>query len=166
MNQKWSLKKTVISVGLFILIGLAISVTVWYRMTDPLVNNGLQRINNEDGQVEEYVVELSNEGYQKIDIMNVKVNGEDRSDVVQLGISYDSGHTVLVLSSPDPATQFMDLSASSIYPALSQEEFHAALEKKEHTPMQYGLRIRYENQPIQNVTITYIGSDSSIDGLA
>jgi hypothetical protein len=72
MNQKWSLKKTVISVGLFILIGLAISVTVWYRMTDPLVNNGLQRINNEDGQVEEYVVELSNEGYQKIDIMNVK----------------------------------------------------------------------------------------------
>jgi hypothetical protein len=73
---------------------------------------------------------------------------------------------VQVLSSPDPATQFMDLSASSIYPALSQEEFHAALEKKEHTPMQYGLRIRYENQPIQNVTITYIGSDSSIDGLA
>jgi len=49
----------------------------------------------------------------------------------------------------------MELSASSIYPALSLGEIQAALEKKEHTPMQYGLRIRYEHQPIQNVTITY-----------
>ncbi|OME86284.1 hypothetical protein BK120_10030 [Paenibacillus sp. FSL A5-0031] len=155
MNQRWSVKRTVVSFSLFILIALVLSVIIWYRITDPLVNNGLQRINNHDGKVEEYVVELSNEGFQKIDIKKVSVNGEDRSDDVQLGISYDSTHMVQVLPSLDPATQFMELSASSIYPALSRGEIQAALERKEHTPMQYGLRIRYEHQPIQNVTITY-----------
>lgn len=54
-----------------------------------------------------------------------------------------------------PATQFMDLTASSIYPELSGDKAQAALQRKEHTPMQYGLRLHYENQPIQSITIKY-----------
>lgn len=155
MNLKWISKKMVMGTSLFIIVGLLISMTVWYQITEPLVNNGLQQVNNEDGQTHEYVLELSNEGYVKIDILSVKINGEDQSDLAQLGIAYDSGRMVQVLPTHDPDLQFMDLKASSIYPALSQDEFKAALAKKEHTPMQYGLRLRYDNQSIQNVTIKY-----------
>jgi len=49
MNQKWSVKKTVVSFSLFILIALVVSVIIWYRITDPLVNNGLKQISNHDG---------------------------------------------------------------------------------------------------------------------
>ena len=130
------------------IIGL-VSATTWYQVTDPLTNNGLQQ-----GQ-KEYVFELSNVGYGKIDILSVMINGDDTPDMVQLGVTYDSGAMVQVLPNPNPAIKFTDIHASSIYPKLSLKEFRAALEKKVQTPMQYGLRIRYENQLIHSVTIRY-----------
>ena len=63
---------------------------------------------------------------------------------------------VQVLPNPDPAIKFTDVHAFSIYPKLSLKQFNAALENKVQTPMQYGLRIRYEIQPIQSVTIRSI----------
>lgn len=132
------------------IIGL-VSATTWYQVTDPLTNDGLQQVNYQ----KEFVLELSNVGYGKIDILSVMINGDNTPDMVQLGVTYDSGAMVQVLPDPNPAIKFIDIHASSIYPKLSLKEFHAALEKKVQTPMQYGLRIRYEKQPIQSVTIRY-----------
>jgi hypothetical protein len=92
---------------------------------------------------------------KKIDILNVKINGEDPLDPVQLGITYDSGQLVQILPNPVPEIKFMNLKAASIAPKLTQKEFYAALEKKVHTPTHYGLRIFNENKPIQSVTIHY-----------
>ncbi|WP_261304351.1 hypothetical protein [Paenibacillus andongensis] len=136
------------------IIGL-VSATTWYQITDPLTNEGLQQVNYQDVGQKEYVLELSNVGNGKIDILSVMINGDNTPDTVQLGVTYDSAAMVQVLSNPDPALKFTDIHASSIYPKLSLKEFHAALEKKVQTPMQYGLRFRYEKQPIQSVTIRY-----------
>jgi hypothetical protein len=149
-----SKNKFIISICVLIFIGLVVATT-WYRITDPLTNDGLQEISYQGGGQKEYVIELSNEGYGKIDILSVKINGDDTPDTTQLGVSYDSAAMVQVLPNSGPAIKFMDVKASSIYPKLSLNEFHVALEKKVHTPMQYGLRIRYEKQPIESVTIEY-----------
>lgn len=139
--------------SLLIITGLLFSILHWYRITDPLANNGLN-IKEQENQ-SEYVLELSNEGYGKIDILSVKINGGDASDMVQLGVTYDSPQMVQILPDPDPSIEFMDIHASSIYPKLSIEEFHEAIKKKVHTPMQYGLRFRYNKKSIQSVTIKY-----------
>lgn len=146
--------KFIISICVLIFIGLVV-VTTWYRITDPLTNDGVFEISYHGGGQKEYVIELSNEGYGKIDIQSVKINGEDTPDTTQLGVSYDSTAMVQVLPYSDPAIKFMDVKASSIYPKLTVKESHEALVKKVHTPMQYGLRIRYAKQPIESVTIEY-----------
>jgi len=135
LNRK---KTFIISMCVLTIIGL-VSASTWYQVTDPLTNNGLQQINNFQyvGQ-KEYVLELSNVGYGKIDILSVMINGDDTPDMVQLGVTYDSGAMVQVLPDPHPAIKFTDIHTSSIYPELSLKEFHAALEKKIQTPMQYG----------------------------
>jgi hypothetical protein len=155
LSRKLKLKNIIIGMCFFIITGLFISILTWYRITDPLANYGISDFNYQDGKQKEYVIELSNEGYGKIDILSVNINGDDKPDKVQLGVTYDSGHMVQVLSFPVPAIVFMDLKASSIFPELTEEEFNAAMEKKVHTPMEYGLRIRYEKKSIQSVTIKY-----------
>lgn len=154
MNIKMNLKNIIMGMSLLIIIGLLFAIILWYRATDPLANNGLQTVNAEEKHLE-YVLELSNEGYGKIDILSVRINGGDAPDLVQLGVAYDSGHMVQILPNPDPSIEFMDIHASSIYPKLSIEEFHEAIKKKVHTPMQYGLRFRYNKKSIQSVTIKY-----------
>jgi hypothetical protein len=84
----------------------------------------------------------------------VEINGHEKPDKVQLGVTYDSGAMVQVGLS-NPAIIFMDLKDSSIYPELSPEEFQTALVEKVHTPMHYGIRILYERSTIKKVTIRY-----------
>ncbi|KRF13669.1 hypothetical protein [Paenibacillus sp. Soil787] len=145
--------KFIISMFVLILIGMVV-VTSWYRHTDPLIDDGLQEVSYQGGGQKEYVIQFRNEGYGKIDIISVKTNGETPA-TVQLGVSYDSAALVQVLPDSDQAIKFMDIRAASIYPKLSVKEFHEALEKKVHTPIHYGLRIRYDKQPIERVTIRY-----------
>lgn len=151
MNKKRIIKGSC----LILILGLFISSYIWYRTSEPLMIDGLSETKSPDGKHEEYVIELVNEGYGNIDILDVKINGEDASDLVQLGITYDSGQMVQILPDPHPEIKFMNINASAIFPKLTQKEFYAALEKKVHTPMQYGLRIFNKNKPINSVTIRY-----------
>ncbi|MGM0881276.1 MAG: hypothetical protein ACQEXQ_09555 [Bacillota bacterium] len=149
------MKKRVIAFGLlgFLILGLLVGIFIWYLNTDPLADNGLGTTTFKDGRQDEYVVQLSNEGYGKIDIRSVKINDNETPHLVQLGVTYDAPNIVQIL--PDePAIEFMDINASSIFPKLTTEEFQAAIKKKEHTPMQYGIRIRH-GEKIESVTIKY-----------
>lgn len=142
-------------------IFLAIIVVImWYLQADPLIDNGLSEYTAPDGNMKAYTIELVNNGSSDIDIQSVTVNGGNIPDLVQLGITYNSGHLVQYWGEQtDPATKIMDLHEASIHPKLSPEEIQnvfANLEtSKTQTPIHYGVVVRYDKEPIQEVTIRY-----------
>jgi hypothetical protein len=137
-----------------LLISLFTGVVTWYRMTEPLVSNGLQTFIPGDTGHEEFIIALRNEGYGKIELLSVKVNDRETPDLIQLVIAYDSKQTVQILSEPEPAIEFMDIKASPIFPALSPEMAQTAIKKKAHTPIHYGLRVRADSK-IKSVILKY-----------
>jgi hypothetical protein len=148
-------RRKIIEIGMCALLVLGLGIAVWwYEASDPLISDGLvtYRLPNEKG----YVVGLSNKGYGKIDLLSVKVNGEDPPGPVWLGVAYDSLSEVQIPPEPDPNIRFMNIKDSSIYPKLTVEEIQEALKMKKNTPMRYGVRIVYdESQPINSVIIRY-----------
>lgn len=136
----------------------------WYQRTDPLVDNGLTIYTDPVDKYKVFTIEVVNRGRTAIDIESVTVNGKRKPDLAQLGITYDSGHLVQYMGDQtDPATKFMNLHDASIFPQLSDEKIQALLASKPNsnkpTPVHYGIIVRYDQEPLQDVTIryTYLG---------
>lgn len=148
--------------ALFILVMIA--AIIWYQRADPLLDNGLTVYTDPVGNYKVYTIEVVNRSESIIDIQSVTVNGKKMPDHVQLGITYDSGHLVQFLGDQtDPATKLMDLDDASIQPQLSKQEIRTVLASKvnsnKSTPIHYGIVVRYDEEPLQEVTIryTYLG---------
>ncbi|SDX05341.1 hypothetical protein [Paenibacillus sp. CF384] len=150
-------------VSALIIIGV-ISVSIWYYRADPLVDDGVTTYTDIDGNYHVYTIMLINKSRTDINIQSVTVNGKMKPDLVQLGISYNTGHQVQFMGEKtDPATTFMDVHNQSIRPQLSSQKIRTIIENKansnQKTPIYYGIAIRFDQQPLEEVTIryTYLG---------
>jgi hypothetical protein len=146
-------------VSTLIIIGI-MGVSIWYYCADPLTDDGLTTYTDKSGNYNVYTIMLINKSRTDIDIQSVTVNGKMKPDLVQLGITYNSGHQVQFMGEQtDPATKFMDLHTESIHPQLSEQKIRTIIENKtksnQKTPIHFGIAVRFDQQPLQEVTIRY-----------
>ncbi|MCR2807147.1 hypothetical protein [Paenibacillus soyae] len=145
--------------GAFILVA-AIAAVIWYQRADPLDDTGLTVYTNSADMYKAYTVEIVNKSKSAIDILSVTVNDGQTPDYARLGITYDSPHLVQFFEEEtDPATQIMELHDATIEPQLPSKDMTAAImnkdNEKEPTPIHYGIVIRYDKDPIQEVKNRY-----------
>lgn len=149
------MQRKIVQTCLFVMAILGIFIVLWlYSTVKPLENYGLQTYQtpNEQG----YVLELVNTGAFKIELLDVKVNGEKPPGPVYLGIAFDINTFVSVSSNQDPNMAFMNIRDYPINPSLTGIEIQEALKKKNHTPIHYGLKIvNNDNESVKSVTIRY-----------
>ncbi|REK75090.1 hypothetical protein [Paenibacillus paeoniae] len=161
MKQVSGRLKLLSAVGALLILAI-IATIIWYQRTEPLMDDGLTVYQNPDSKIKFYTMMIVNKSNSTIDIQRVTVNGEKIPDNVQLGITFDSGRLVQYLGDETyPATKMMNLHDASILPQLPVQEIGAiiASEVKKHTPIHYGIVVRYDQEAIQEMTIrfTYLG---------
>ncbi|HZG84102.1 hypothetical protein [Paenibacillus sp.] len=142
-----------------LMILLVTATIIWYLRSDPLISNGLTIYTDPNGN-KVYSIQVVNRSKSDIKLQSVKVNGAAIPDHVQLGITFNSSRLVQFLGAEtDPNTKVMDLNAASIRPQLSatdmQTIFAGKMNSKKLTPIHYGVIVRYDKEPIQEVTIRY-----------
>ncbi|WP_026674885.1 hypothetical protein [Alkalihalobacterium bogoriense] len=108
----------------------------------------------DDGHTQVVVYELHNDGFTKVHIKDVAVNGRSDSDIVQLGVSYDTSQFVQFLSD-NPNIMFMEFDQEPIFPKVSPKDIKAIIEKNEMTPIHYGIKVEQPEHLIESLTIQY-----------
>ncbi|UOE95898.1 hypothetical protein [Alkalihalobacillus sp. LMS39] len=88
-------------------------------------------------------------------VTNVKVNERNDSNIVQLGVSYDTAQFVQY-GTDNPNIKFMEFDQEPILPKISPEEdVKAIIEKNEMTPIHYGIKVEQPEHLIEALTIQY-----------
>ncbi|RAP77225.1 hypothetical protein [Paenibacillus montanisoli] len=137
-----------------------IAAIIWYQRADPLIYNGITIYTDPGGKNKVYTIEIGNRSGTEIKLQHVTVNDRKKPDLVQLGITYNSSHLVQFMGNQtDPATKIMDLQDAPIHPQLSAKKIRAVLasnvNSNKSTPIHYGIVVRYDQEPLQEVTIRY-----------
>jgi len=116
----------------------------------PLKVNGITRGNDENKMI---VLELLNNGYFDVELIDVMVNNNFSLQKVELGVS----HSLHLMSGggldEDPYIKFVPITDQKIKPDLSPEEKIVKNESKNY-PIHYGIRI-ISNDPITQVKVKY-----------
>ncbi|MFC4099867.1 hypothetical protein [Paenibacillus xanthanilyticus] len=142
-------------IGAFALVVL-LGVVIWFDRADPIRDDGLTTYSDPGGRYKIYTVMVKNESRQDIKLQSVQVNDGEKPMIAKLGITYGSGHQVQYLGEQtDPATRFVELEASPIQPQASEEEILAIIANGKSTPTHYGIMFRYDDEPVQQITIRY-----------
>ncbi|ALC91730.1 hypothetical protein AM500_19545 [Bacillus sp. FJAT-18017] len=119
--------------------------------SNPITINGSSTYEDMNGN-KEIVFHLDNEGISKVLIKEVLINNQVGK--VDLGISYDTSH-IVQSGTDNESIKFVDFGEEFVNPRLSSDQVIDALNKKENTPIQYGIRIKNFKQPIEFITIKY-----------
>jgi hypothetical protein len=119
--------------------------------SNPIVINGSSTYEDMNGN-KEIVFHLDNEGINKVLIKEVLINNQVGK--VDLGISYDTSH-IVQSGTDNESIKFVDLGEEFVNPRLSSDQVIDAINKKENTPIQYGIRIKDFKEPIETITIKY-----------
>ncbi|WP_078548599.1 hypothetical protein [Litchfieldia alkalitelluris] len=143
-----SKKFTIVILGILIL-----SFVAFIQFSNPLKMDGIFTTTNENGKID-IVFEVSNEGFNRIKLREVTINNNKTPDSLELGISYDTGH--LVQSGLDhPLIRFTEIDEKYIFPSLSPQESMKAIERKEMTPIHYGIKVEFHDELMESMTIKY-----------
>ncbi|HYK72260.1 MAG TPA: hypothetical protein VEV44_03865 [Pseudoneobacillus sp.] len=125
---------------------------IFVQLSNPLQIDGVSTTTYEEGK-EELVFHIYNQGIKRIKIKEVAINSNKLPKEVSLGVSYDGQ---LVKGGTDnPFIKFMRIDSEFIEPRLSQEEFKAAIKRRDMTPIHYGIRVEFYGEVIKKITIKY-----------
>ncbi|WP_043932926.1 hypothetical protein [Bacillus sp. EB01] len=139
---------TVLSI---ILTGTLVAFLGFIYLSNPIVINGSSTYEDTNENIE-IVFHLDNEGINKVLIKEVRINNQVGK--VDLGISYDTSD-IVQSGTDNESIKFVDLGEEFVNPRLSSDQVIDALNKKENTPIQYGIRIKNFKEPIEFITIKY-----------
>jgi hypothetical protein len=120
-------------------------------LSNPIVINGSSTYEDMN-ENKEIVFHFDNEGINKVLIKEVLINNQVGK--VDLGISYDTSH-IVQSGTDNESIKFVDLGEEFVNPRLSSDQVLDALNKKENTPIHYGIRIRNYKEPIEFISIKY-----------
>jgi hypothetical protein len=124
------------------------------QISNPIRIDGVSTSMIDEGK-KEVVFQIDNIGLKRIKIKEVTLNHMKQPEELALGISYDSGHLVQS-GTDDPMIQFMKIDAASVNPKLNKKEINEAINRKEKTPINYGIKVVYDKEPIKSLTIKYL----------
>ena len=148
MNTK---SKLVLIILILIFIGVAFFAFV--KLSNPIRIDGVSTNKIQDGK-EAVVFQIYNKGLKSITIKEVTLNHRKQPNELALGISYDTGK--LVQSDTDnPMIKFMKIDAAPINPKLNKKEITKAINRKEKTPIYYGIRVVFYKEPIKSMSVKY-----------
>lgn len=123
------------------------------QLSNPIRIDGVSTSTKEDGK-KEIVFQIYNKGLKRITIKEVTLNNGKQPKELALGISYDTGHLVQI-GTDDPMIKFMKVDAAPIKPNLNNKEISEAIKRKENTPIYYGIKVEFHNEPIKSMTVKY-----------
>jgi hypothetical protein len=145
-------KSKLIVISLILLLTVVVFFT-FVQLSNPIRIVGVSSSDKEEGK-KEVVFQIYNIGLKSITIKEVTLNHRKHPKELALGISYDTGH--LVQSGIDnPMIKFMKINAAPINPKLNSKEITEAIKRKEMTPIYYGIKVEFYNDPIKSMTVKY-----------
>ncbi|MFP5116001.1 hypothetical protein ACSU64_27200 [Bacillaceae bacterium C204] len=145
-------KKSIIIVFSSILFLAGVGFFKFVQLSNPIRIDGISTYTKEDGK-EEVVIQIYNNGLKRITIKEVTLNHRKHPKELALGVSY-SGHLVQS-GTDDPMIKFMKIDAAPIYPKLNPKEMTEAINRKENTPIYYGIKVEFYKGPIKSMTVKY-----------
>ncbi|MDR7071492.1 hypothetical protein [Fictibacillus barbaricus] len=147
------IKKSKLIVITLILLLIGVVFFTFVQLSYPIRIDGVSTSTKEDGK-KEIVFQFYNLGLKRITIKEVTLNHRKQPKELALGISYDTEH--LVQSGIDnPMIKFMKVDAAPIKPKLNKKEITDAFNRKENTPIYYGIKMEFEKEPIKSMTVKY-----------
>ena len=146
-------KKSIIIVFSSILLLAVVVFFAFVQLSNPIRIDEVSTNTKEDGK-KEVVFQIYNKGLKRITIKEVTLNHRKQPKELALGISYDNSQ--LVQSGFDnPMIKFMEVDAEPINPKLNPKEITEAINRKENTPIYYGIKVEFYQEPIKSMTVKY-----------
>ncbi|MDW0118357.1 hypothetical protein QTL97_15605 [Sporosarcina thermotolerans] len=136
-----------------ILFGLLVVFLGFIYISNPIVMNGSYSTYEDMSGEKDIVIHFYNEGISRVLLKEVLINKRVNSKV-ELGVSYDT--LQIVQSGTDNnLIVFGELDKEYVDPKITSEEILGIINKKEMTPIHYGIRIKDYEEPIESITIKY-----------
>lgn len=134
-KRKLSIKLSLLTIALVTIL----SGYLYVAYSDPLKSHGMYFYNDEHKHI---VLEVINEGYTDVKLIEVRINENEKPVYSNLGISY-TGRMVSGDIEDDNLTTYVELTSEPIKPRLSAEEMSELIENGNKTnPIRYGLQIK------------------------
>ncbi|OCA84402.1 hypothetical protein A8F94_17020 [Bacillus sp. FJAT-27225] len=145
--------KKLLTVVSIILTGTIVLFLGFIYLSNPIVLNGSSTYEDPNGS-RDIVFHLYNEGISKVSIKKVLINNQVDNKKVDLGISYDTPQ-IVQSGTRNEMIKFFELGDVFVNPRIQSNQVKDALNKKEMTPIHYGIRIKNFTEPIESITIKY-----------
>ena len=141
---------TVISI---ILTGAIVVFLGFVYLSKPIVLDGSSTYENRNGN-KDIVIHLYNEGISKVLLKEVLINNQAGTNKAELGVSYDTSQNVQS-GTDNKLIMFGELEKEYVNTRIPSGEIQGIINKKEMTPIHYGIRIMDYDEPIESITIKY-----------
>ncbi|MFC5602778.1 hypothetical protein [Sporosarcina koreensis] len=143
-----------ISITSIILLGTFVIFLGFIYLSNPIVLNGSSSTYEDINGEKDIIIHFYNEGIGRVLLKEVLINNQVDNTKVELGISYDTSQ--LVQSGTDnKLIMFGELDKEYVNSRIPSEEILSIINKKEMTPIHYGIRIKDYEKPIESITIKY-----------
>ncbi|WNB90967.1 hypothetical protein [Bacillus sp. NEB1478] len=146
------IKSKLIVISLILLIIGAVFLS-FVQLSNPIRIDGVSTSTKEDGK-KTVIFQIHNIGLKRITIKEVTLNHSKQPKELALGISYDTGH-LLQSGIDNPMIKFMKVDSAPIIPKLNKKEITDAINRKENTPIYYGIKVESYKEPIKSMTVKY-----------
>ena len=136
-----------------LLIGTIVVFLGFVYFSKPIVLDGSSTYEDMIGN-KDIVIHLYNEGISKVLLKKVLINNKAGTKKVELGVSYDTSQNVQS-GTDNKLIMFGELEKEYVNPRIPSGEILGIINKKEMTPINYGIRIMDYDEPIESITIKY-----------
>ncbi|MDN4608563.1 hypothetical protein [Sporosarcina highlanderae] len=136
-----------------ILFGIIAAFLGFIYLSNPIVLNGSNSTVENPGGDKDIVIHFHNEGISRVQLKEVLINKRVNNEV-ELGISYDTSQ-IVQSGTDNKLIVFGELDSEYVNPQIPSEEIVGIINRKEMTPIHYGLRIKDYGEPIESITIKY-----------
>ncbi|SFA87719.1 MULTISPECIES: hypothetical protein [unclassified Bacillus (in: firmicutes)] len=146
------MKKKLSIISLILIFSVLVFIT-FAKFSNPICIDGVSISIKEDGK-NDVVFHIYNKGLKSVTIEEFTLNNKNHPKGLALGISYDTQQLVQS-GTNNPLIKFMKIDSELIEPRLTNQEMKEAIKRKEMTPIHYGIRVEYDEEPIESMTIKY-----------
>ena len=137
----------------FFLIATILVFLGFVYLSKPIVLDGSSTYEDMNGN-KDSVIHFYNEGISKVLLKEVLINNQAGTKEVELGVSYDTSQ-IVQSGTDNKLIMFGELDKEYVNPRIPSGEILGIINKKEMTPIHYGIRIMDYDEPIESITIKY-----------
>lgn len=135
--------------GLGLLLSASLLYLLFLRPT-PIKAGGFTSLTGENT----IIFEVINEGFTKVELLDVRVNDRQKPAKAELGVSYSLHLVGGDDLDEDTHIEFVGIQVMPLQPELTADEKLAALDQGARIPLNYGVRL-FNDTPITQIEVTY-----------